>query len=491
MSKSIIIVLLFLSFPILGQDKYYEWEIALPGKVISTPVERKNGDIILICEDRRLYSISSKTGNINWKIKPGGKLDQLYLSLDGSIIIRDNSRVYSMFSDGSVRWSENFIGGFNSNMSVNDRGDIFFFAANELIKLDRFGTRSTVIKNLNSNHISALNNSLIISVSDNILKAVTYSGETAWSKKLPNNPVIIRSNKSFLYVVYDNGVVEKYLSDGVLLSSLETGNENPVSGNINFNEEFLIIGDRGTTLIQENNIFTYNNSDPVLYYSNGLLIKSNPDWTITAEKTYNNFEYYPSGKKQVIKRTISLSDKQVWNDDKLKGYYKNIILGGDRDFQLEILKSIEDKLSSQTLLDDYPNFYGILLLSSSKQNINQDVRLVAYRIMGLSRDISFLPYLLSDLEDEKSYIILPYIFYALGQLGVDRNGGVIELINSRIDDYFDEKLVINALYALYYINNYTNSEFVDKVFNGIEKILNGGYSRNIEKRCYDILNKLK
>jgi hypothetical protein len=212
---------------------------------------------------------------------------------------------------------------------------------------------------------------------------------------------------------------------------------------------------------------------------------------VNAERISNNFEFYPSGKKQIIKRTISLSDKHVWNDTKFSNFYHDIILSGDRQSQLDILEKVENKLSKHDLLDSFPNFYEILLLSSSKQNVNQDVRQEAYKLIGLSRDISFLPYLMSDLEDEKSYILIPYIFYALGQLSIDRTGGVIKLINSRIDDYFDETLVINALYALYYINNYTNSEFVDIVFNGIEKILNGGYSRNIEKRCYEILKKIK
>ena len=69
-------------------------------------VERDNGEIILICEDRRVYSINSYTGNINWKIKPGGKLSQLLFSLDGSIIIRDEKKIYSIFGSGKIRWSK-------------------------------------------------------------------------------------------------------------------------------------------------------------------------------------------------------------------------------------------------------------------------------------------------------------------------------------------------------------------------------------------------
>ena len=111
--------------------------------------------------------------------------------------------------------------------------------------------------------------------------------------------------------------------------------------------------------------------------------------------------------------------------------------------------------------------------------------------LGLSKDISFIPYLLNDLQHEKSYSVIPYIYYVLSNIGVDKNGGVIGVINSRIDDFYDEKLVLNGLYALYNINNYTNGEYVDQVFNGIEKILNGGYSRVVQNKCYEILKKLK
>lgn len=491
MFKTKIIFFLFISFPILSQEQNYKWEIALPGNVISTPVERKNGDIILICEDRRLYSINNKTGLINWKTTPGGKLSELFLSLDGSIIVRDNASIHSYFSDGSKRWSTNFSGRFDSNMSINTRGDIFVISSNTLFKIDRFGIKSVAINNIKSSRISVLNNSLIVYELNKKLYAVTYSGSKAWSSILQDELVLIKSNNNLLYVVYKTGLVDKYSSDGLLLDSYDTGNNNPISGNINYNNDFLITGDRGTTLIHENKISTFDNIDNGLFYSNGLLIKFKSDWTIHSEYISKNYEYFPSGQNQVIKRTISLSDKRVWNDNKRSEYYKNTILSGIRSTQFELLGVIKENLNSQSLLEDIPNFYEILLLASSYQNINQDVRLEAYKIIGLSKDISFLPYLMADLQNESSYTVLPYIFFALGQLGVDRNGSVINLINSRIDDYFDETLVINALYALYYINVYTNNEFVDIVLDSIDKILDGGYSRNLDNRCYDILKKIK
>ncbi len=52
-------------------------------------------------------------------------------------------------------------------------------------------------------------------------------------------------------------------------------------------------------------------------------------------------------------------------------------------------------------------------------------------------------------------------------------------------------MVINALFALYNINEYSNGEFITYVYRGVEKVLNGGYSKKIENYCYGIIKKLK
>lgn len=493
MRNNFLFYILFCIFlPLFGEDDGFLWEIALPGKVLSIPVERKNGEVILICEDRRVYSLNSKNGRINWKVKPGGKLDDLAVSIDGSIIVRDDKNIFSIYGNGEIRWSINFSSGFDSNFTINDSGDIFFSSGKILYVVDRFGNKREIIDDFHSRTVGALKNSLLVYSEDNRLYATTLSGKAAWKIDIKGDPTFIKVFPHGIYLVYSDGLVEEYSLGGEEIGRWNTLNHNPTLVSVNFENNFIISGMLGITLISGDDVITSDLGESVgLYYSNGLLIQSDTDWSIHGIYVDNGMEFFPSGKIQLFKRVISLSNKRVWGDDTFSEYYKNIITNGNRAFQLDILDKVEQNIASIDLLDKIPNFYEILLVASSKQNKNQDTRQEAYRIIGLSRDLSFLPYLLSNLENEESYMVLPYIFYALGQLGVDRTGEVITLINRRIDDFYDEKLVINALYALYYINQYTNGEYTYKVFSGIEKILDGGYSRKIDNMCYDVIDKIK
>lgn len=492
MIRYIFILFIFSSFYILSDENNYLWEIALSGKVILTPIERKNGELLLICDDRRLYSLDSKLGTINWKIKPGGRLDFLEVSPDGSIIVKDEKNIYSYYGNGELRWSLFFPEGFSSNLTISERGDLIVSSGQNLYLVDRFSKKNIILKDFKGNTITYLNNSLIAYVSDNRINTVSYSGKFAWEKNISREPNIMKSFDDNLYLAYDDGEVEQYSFTGEFIYSWPTTNIHISSLSLNFKKNIIISGDYGTTLLTEKTFMKNNSSmDIGLYYSNGILIKSQEDWLIHGLRPDNGLEYYPSGQIQFFKRDISLSNKIVWGDELYREYFQNIILSGNRTLQSQLLKKIELEINSVDILDKYPNMYEILLLTSSKQNINQDIRQEAYRIIGLSKDLSFLPYLIKDLEVERSYIVIPYIYYALGQIGVDINGGVINVINSRLDDYFDEKLAINGLHALYNINYYTNDEFIYIVFSGIEKILNGGYSRNIQNQCYEIIKKIK
>lgn len=492
MRKFIIFIFILQVFNITAENGEFVWEIALPGKVLSTPIERGNGEIILICDDRRLYSLNSKTGSINWRIKPGGRLNFLDISPDGSIIIRDEKNIYSIYGNGSNRWSRSYEKGFNSDMTINDRGDLLFNSDNKLYILDRFGEQRVILDTFSSKSISALSNSLLIYAEEQKIISITYSGQNAWKIDISRDPILIKSFNNGFFLIYKDGLIEQYSLIGELLNSLNTGNTNIHTASLNAHNNIIVMGDSGTTLIDGDFInFDGVGEDSGLYYSDGLLIKSQSDWSIHGLYIDSGFEYYPSGKIQLFKRDVSLAHKKVWGDEFYSEFYRNTILDGNRASQKKILKYLEDNINKPDLLDAYPNFYEILLLASSKQNKNQDTRQEAYRIIGLSRNLSFLPYLQSDLEEETSYLMIPYIYFALGQIGIDRTGGIISTINSRIDDYYDEKLVINALYALYNINQYTNGEFTYLVFSGIERILDGGYSRKIENQCYDIIKKIK
>ncbi len=408
------------------------------------------------------------------------------------MILRDKSTLFSFYSSGDTRWEIEVPGGFESNLAINDRGDIYYASNNILIRVNRFGAVFPIKKDFKGKNIAVLNNSLIAYLEDNFIRVITFSGLEAWSLELKSEPQLIESVSSEIYLMYSNGDVESYSNKGLFKYMWNTSNKNPLNTGINSSGNLLIYGDSGVTLItKEDSSLMSSNEDSGLFYSNGLLIKSYSDWTLHGYNISSNSEFYPSGKKQTLKRTISLARKRVWGDEKKHKYYTESILGGKREVQKKILKDIESAIGKETLLDDFPNFYETLLLASSSRNPNQDIRQEGYRLIGKSRDLSFLPYLLSDLEGETSYMVLSYIYYALGQLSIDRTGEVIEMVNRRIDDYYDEKIVINALYTLYNINTYTNGEFIEEVFIGIEKILNAGYSRKIQNQCYEILKRMK
>lgn len=468
------------------------WEIALPGKVLSTPIERNKNEMILICEDRRLYSINTSDGSIRWKIKPGGKLRELILSPDGSIITRDDNSIYSIFGSGNIRWSIDVTGTIISNLTVNERGDILFIAGNKLKLINRFGEETVLIDEYRKTEITTAKNCLIVSTDNHSINAHTLGGKLAWEFELGSSPVSMMTNKDKIILAYSSGDVDSISNEGQFVKKWTTDNTNPYQISVNYLGDVLIYGDKGITRIGENSISLLGiEEDFGLYYSNGLLIKTYKDWSIKGIKTENNSIFYTSGKKQVLEKVISLSDKKVWGDAVKKDFYTTNVLSNNRDIQRRILNDLSQYVNKKDLLDVYPNFYSILLLASSGRNRNSDIRKEAYKIIGSSRDISFLPYLLSDLEGEDSYHIIPYIYYALGQLAVDRSGEVVELINLRLDDYHDENLVLNGIYSLYNINKYSDGEYLEYVFQGIETTLNGGYSKTIEKICYDIINKLK
>lgn len=490
MNRIILFIILILPFCLFSNET--GWEIALPGEVLTTPLQRKDKELILICADRRIYSIDINTGRINWKKRIGGKLRDLKLSPDGSIIVRDDENLYSLYGSGDIRWIYRLEDGFKSDLSLNERGDIFFVSGTSIIGIDRFGIKYTAIPGVQSNTVINNQNSLISYIDGKSINAVSYGGKPAWTISLKEFPLDIHAVDRGLAVIYKSGIVELYSNKGEFIDSINTNNKNPSAFYINYRGDYLLKGDLGVSLITLRGVTLYNNENNYgLYYSNGFLITSYSDWTLKSEATERDSLFFPSGKKQKLERTISLSNKVVWGDEKNREFYKESMLGGNRDLQIPLLMDIETNLGNSSYLDKQPNFYNLLLWGSSTVNPNSDIRQEAYRLMGVSRDISFLPYLLSDLESEDSYQILPYIYYALGQIGVDRNGEVVSLINSRVDDYHDEKVVINALYALYNINEYSNGEFLDSVYTGIEKILQGGYSRNIETRCYDIIKKIK
>lgn len=477
---------------LLSSEEVVEWEIALPGMVVKTPIERKGKELILICEDRRLYSINVNDGTIRWKIKPGGRLRDLKLSPDGSIITRSDSTLYSIYGNGKIRWQLNIPDKLDSNIAINDRGDTLFCSNNSLYSVNRFGIITVLNDQFSRNEIRVTKNSLVVSYSDSTLFTHTFGGNFAWEYNLKENPDVISTTKDSVIVAYKNGDIEKISNDGHFIQEWKTGNRNPYQISENYIGDILVYGDRGITNIKDNKLSVLGIEEVYgLYYSNGLLIRSYDDWSLKAVKSSKDIIFYTSGKKQVLERTISLANKYVWGDSLKKDYYTERILDNNRMIQSRILSDLTTVIRDKDLLDKYPNFYNILLLASSSQNSNSDVRKEAYKVIGDSRDISFLPYLLSDLEGEKSYHVILYIYYALGQLAVDRTGEVVNVINMRIDDYHDESASINALYSLYNINKYSGGEFVEDVYIGIEKVLNAGYSKKIEEMCYDIINKLK
>ncbi|MGL1894116.1 MAG: PQQ-like beta-propeller repeat protein [Spirochaetaceae bacterium] len=484
-------MILNIVFPLISNETIL-WELALPGNVISNPIENKSGEVILICEDRRLYSINNRSGKINWKIKPGGRLENLFLSPDGSIILNDENRLYSIHANGEVRWSIDVELGFQSNIVIGDRSDIFFVSNNILYLVDRFGIKNIIIKDIYTSNISVLNNSLIAFTNKNKLTTISFSGKLAWEHQVHLSSSILQSSENGLYLIYNDGTVDSFSNNGDVINSINIDNRDFTHTSLNLSGDLILYGLNGVSLLNNEKVITKNKDyDFGLYYSDGILIKSFDDWTLKGIDKIQDNSFYPSGLKQKIGNTLSLSGKRVWGDEVKREYYINSILGGDRELQYRTLNYIDDLIGTKDLLDQFPNFYEVLLVAGSTQNKNQDTRSEAYRLIGKSKDINFIPYLFSDLEAESSFEIISYIFYAMGQISVDRSGYVSELINKRIDDYYDEKMVINGLYALYYINMYTNAEYLNSVFLGIEKILNGGYSRNIEKQCYYILEKLK
>ncbi|MBN2618628.1 MAG: hypothetical protein JXR64_10010 [Spirochaetales bacterium] len=491
MNKYQFILIFILNSFVVFSNSSRIWEIALPGNVVSIPVERKNNEVVLICEDRRVYSINAETGDILWNLKPGGRLRNLQISFDGSITVVDDYTLFSIFGNGEIKWSHTFNEKIDKNYVISEKGDIYLISGNSIFLVNRFGVSKKLFTNVAAELIEILSNSLILTYKDFSIDAMTIDGEIAWSYSITKKPSIIKEHLNEIYIIYSDGLVDSISLSGENIKKYITNNPNPTEISRNYLDQFLIYGDGGITLFNNGISNTYKSNGYGLYYSNGILIEFDDNWNLYGVKTNTDSILFPSGRNQLYTRNISLSDKRVWNDEILKDYYLNIIFNGNRSQQLNLLKDIEKDILEIDLLVKHPNFYEILLIACSPLNKNQDVRLEAYRLIGKSRDISFLPYLVNNLIVEKSYIIITNIFYALGLIGIDLNGSVINLINSRVDDFYDEKFAVNALYALYNINYNTNGEYVEFVFSGIEKILNSGYSKKIENECYSVIKNIK
>lgn len=488
MFKHLCITLLYIIGLSLSFSEEVRWETVLPGKVIGSPVERRADEVVLICEDRRVYSINTVTGSINWKVKPGERLNDLKLSNDGSIIVSGEKFVSSLYADGHIRWKISTENNIEGSIKLSLKGDIGFYSDGSFYIYNRFGSQ-VLVTNSDGPYCYFLQNALILLDKGSTFRAITFGGSEVWDIEKREQVVDVITYNNRFYVVYNDGIIKEFNNNGQELGLYKS--QKSITGVFkNYINQMVFIDETGVTSLLSDNIDS-KGLDSVLLFSNGILLQSMENWSIRGVEVTADKELYPSGQSQLLDQEISLSHNRVWNDHVLEDYYIETILSGNRTLQKKVLDEITQNIDNNSLLDDYPNFYTILLLASSSINPNDDIRQEAYRIMGDSRNLMFLPYLFNNLKSEKSYHIIPSIFYALGRIGVDPDGRVIDMIVSRMDDYYDEKLVLEAMYALYYINRYTGGDNIDKIFTGVEKILEGGYSRKIESECYRVLKLMK
>lgn len=465
------------------------WETVLPGRVISHPIERRNSEVIVICEDRRVYSINTVNGSINWKIKPGGRLLNLKLSYDGSIIVISTQGLFSLFPNGTIRWRVDLDDDYSDFLKLDKLGQIGIRRGNTFYVYNRFGKKLADYP-IVGNNASFLSNALILIERETQLDAITFSGLKAWSINFSGDLVDSVVYSGYFYLIFRDGKVLEYSDSGALKKEYHTNNSNITSVYKNMDSIISFQGDLGLTTLVDGKFVT-EDIEGALLFSNGILLKTMENWSIVGVRTDKDSHFFPSGKRQLLDQEISLSNLNIWMDEKLEDYYIKIILDGNRDLQTELLDRIERSIDDIKLLDNFPNFYSIMLLAASTLNPNSEIRDRTYRLMGRSKNLLFLPFIYNNLKSENSFLIIPSMFSALAQIGVDPDGRVLDLIVSRMDDYYDEKLVLEALYALYYINRYTGGDNISLVFAGIEKVLNGGYSQRVESECFKVMELIK
>ena len=86
------------------------WRRALGGKIHGYPAQGPDGDIYFIAEDRALHSINVKTGSLNWKFRPGGRLGEILLvSPEGTVFIEaGQNQIFAVSPRGKKRWRYKF-----------------------------------------------------------------------------------------------------------------------------------------------------------------------------------------------------------------------------------------------------------------------------------------------------------------------------------------------------------------------------------------------
>lgn len=474
------------------------WERALPGEILSNPVEDQKGHVLVISADRHLYCLDSVSGNILWKFKPGGRLNSISMSADGSILVTDSrNRLYSLFSRGGIRWKYTMPGPLKRDPAVSNKGNIALTLENRVILLNRKGEEIWDKEFPGVTFTVLTDSSLVCVVMGKELSALGLSGTPAWKQTFAVPLSQGFNNRNGVILADETGTVYQTDFTGEILSEIKTEVNHPRRFYYNDRGLPVLEGEKEYAVINEDGTFYRTagagENQGALYTGNKLVVEGTSDWFVKAWKDSTMAHVVKSGVSDALVREKTFSGITYWGDYSLESYYMNIALSGNRDKQKELIAYIRENLDDMAFYEKMPYLHSVLLTMCSKEKNprNADVRAYTYDLMGETGDITYIPYLVKALLREENYTVMPHIYRALGALSADPDGRVVRAINLAIKRFRDESCVMSAVNALYNINNYNNGFYSLKAFESIKYVLDAGYSGKIQKACWDLVKKMK
>ncbi len=177
---------------------------------------------------------------------------------------------------------------------------------------------------------------------------------------------------------------------------------------------------------------------------------------------------------------------------------RELVRSSDRDAKKFALRYLEEAVNSGNITDDIMQALNTIAgdgivtrTNESRRVLNYpDIRLRACEILGMTNSQDAVPVLLAILYEDMEPAVVTAAIKALGNIGYNENGKVLEMINW-VNRKFDAILPTSSL-ALEILNTYeklasTTENNLGMIENIIKIAGNYNYTKPVRDRAYEVL----
>ncbi len=457
------------------------WKIKLKGRPFGNPAIAADGSLYLVTDKGWLYSISH-TGFIRWEIKlPSLPVISPILGTDIYIAL-DNERIYSYNIAGGREWV--FLLSGNAESIALSLDSIFVGTNNStIVAIDFFGARvwnTSVSGHVHS--IAVLTSNRVACASGSTISMLDSTGNTIWNKSERKVQLDI--------AVFSNGIITLDNEGGISWLDMNGSPVGALSGAVPSGK-----------LLRSVDGSVYIGSRDWLFYKYGFknLIESKYNdylWPSFRGGVENRGNLIPQ-KKHSIKEELSILSDYV--------YLIELAGSGNEEILSELLDDIESRLFSRVY--DAGNLYliDILELVASegvKRPLYEDGRLVndysvirarAIEILGITGNLSTIPFLIDLLVYEWDDFVLCSIIKSLGYLQSDMDYILTKALTAfyeRNINNLNTRTVSQILNTVQNMNKYQGSINID-LLNMITNIFLRSSSRSVKELALDTIQTIQ